>query len=142
MPRLKKVTEWNRPECGRVVDEVNKALAEAGRKLGINIQKAGGGTFNNSSFTFKVECALIGTDGVVKDKEAEAKEAEAFKDFASHYGLKPDDFGKTFTAWSGKTYTICGLNTRARKHPIQAKNIKDETYRFSAEEVKALLERA
>ena len=137
MPKLKKVTEFNRPECRRVTDEVNKALAEVGRKLGINIQKTGGGRFDDSSFTFKIECALIGTDGVVKDKEA-----EAFKSFATHYGLKPDDFGKTFMTWDGKPFTICGLKTRARKNNILAKNAKGKRYVFPAEEVKALLERA
>ena len=137
MPKLKKVTEWNRPECSRVVDEVNKALSEVGRKLGINIQKTGGGRFGSSNFTFKVECSLVGEDGAVKSKEV-----ESFKKYASMYGLKPEHFGMPFTTFGGKTYTICGLNTKASKNPIHAKNSKGKTYIFPAEEVKAMLERA
>lgn len=137
MPKLKKVKEWNRSECRRVSDEVNKALSEVGRKLGINIERTGGGRFDNSTFTFKVECALIGADGIVRDKES-----EDFKKYASMYGLKPEHFGKTFKTWDGQEFTICGLNMRARKNPIHAKNSRGKTYIFPAEQVKAHLERS
>lgn len=137
MPKLKKVKEWNKPECRRVTEEVNKALSDVGRKLGINIQREGGGRYDSSTFTFKVECSLIGADGEVRSKEA-----EDFKRFATSYGLKPDHFGKTFKTWDGEEFTICGLNTRARKNPIHAKNRRGKTYVFPANQVVAHLERA
>ena len=136
MPRLKKVTEWNKPECRRVVEEVNKALQEAGRKLGISIAKTGGGRYDESSFSFKVECNLMGVDGEVRSPKA-----EDFKKYASMYGLKPDNFGKTFTTFGGKAFTICGLNMRASKNPIHATNRNGKTFIFPAEEVKTMLAR-
>ena len=137
MPRLKKVTEWNKPECRRVTEEVNKALAEVGRKLGINIQRSGNATYDNSTFRFKVECSLIGENGEVRSREA-----EDFKRFASIYGLEPEHFGATFKTWDGSEYTITGLNMKARKRPIIAKNIQGKSYVFPASEVKAHLESA
>jgi len=137
MPKIKKVTEWTRPECRRVTEAVNKALDEVGRKHGINIQRSGNGSFNESNFTFKVECALIGNDGMVRNKEV-----ENFKKFATSYGLKPEHLGKSFKGWNGETFTISGLNTRAHKNPIQATNSKGKTYVFPEGEVQNYLEKA
>jgi hypothetical protein len=136
MPRLKKVTAWNKPECRRVTEEINKALAEVGRKLGINVARTGGGRYDESTFTVKVECSLIGADGEVRSKEA-----EAFKRHAHLYGLKPEQFGKTFTTFGGKAYTICGLNMRATKNPIHATNRNGKTFIFPSEQVVAMLAR-
>jgi len=133
---MKKVAEWNRPEARRVTEEVNKALAEVGKELGINIVRKGNGTYDDSTFTFKVECALIGADGGVKSKTA-----EDFKKYATMYGLKPTDFGRTFKTRDGKEFTICGLNTKASKNTIHAKNVKGATFVFPSEQVKKHLER-
>jgi len=135
MPKIRKVTEFNRSECRRLGDAIEKAVEEVGRKHGVHI-KRGNARFTSSSCTYKMEASLIGADGEVRSPEA-----EDFKKYASMYGLKPEDFGRAFTTFGGKVYTICGLNMRAQKNNIHAKNMRGKTYIFPSEEVKALLER-
>ena len=135
MAQHKKVKEWNRPECRRVADEVNKALADVGKKLGISIAKTGGGSYRGNSFTFKVECALMGENGEVFNQKA-----EDFKMYASSYGLKPTDLGKEFTTWDNKTFKIEGLNTRRPKFAVSAIRVSNgKGYKFPADQVKRLL---
>jgi hypothetical protein len=136
MPKIRKVTQFDRSECRRVREAIDKALEEVGRKHGISL-KLGNARFTSSNVNFKLEASLLGENGEVRSKEA-----EDFKMYASRYGLKADDFGKPFTTFGGKVFTICGLNTRANKNPIHAKNARGKTYIFPAEEVKVLLERS
>ena len=137
MPRLKQVKEWNGSECRRVTEEINKALADVGRKLGINIQRSGNATYDDSTFRLKVECSLVGEPGEVRSKKA-----EDFKRYARSYGLEPEHLGATFKAYDGSEYEITGLKVRASKRPIIAKSVNGgKSYVFPANEVKALLER-
>lgn len=135
MPKIRKVTEFNRSEVRRLGEAIEKAMEEVGRKHGVHI-KRGNARFTSSSVTYKVEASLLGENGEVKSQEA-----EDFKNYASMYGLKAEDFGRTFKTWGGKPFTICGLNMRAKKNNIHAKNMAGKTYIFPAEEVKALLAR-
>jgi len=136
MPKIKKVTEFNRSEVKRLGDAIEKAVEEVGRKHGVHI-KRGNARFDSSSCTYKTEASLIGADGEVRSPEA-----EAFKKYAHMYGLKVEDFGRSFTTFGGKVYTICGLNMRAPKRPIHATNRNGKTFIFPSEEVKAMLERS
>ncbi len=135
MPKTRKITEFNRSECRRLGDAIEKAVAEVGRKHGVHI-KRGNARYSSSNVTYKMEASLLGQNGEVKNKEA-----EDFKMYASHFGLEAKDLGKPFTSFNGKVFTICGLNMRARKNPIHAKNIRWKVFVFPAEEVKALLTR-
>ena len=136
MPKIKKIAEFNRSECRRLGDAIEKALQKVAEQHGVDL-KRGNARFSSSNVTYKIEASLLGTNGEVKSKEV-----EDFKKYAPMFGLKAEDFGKQFTTFAGKNYTICGLNTKARKNPIHAKNIKGKTYIFPAEEVKVLLERS
>jgi hypothetical protein len=140
MARHKQVKEWNRPECRRVADEVNKALVDVGKKLGISIAKTGGGSWRGSSFNFKVECALLGENGEVNNQKA-----NDFKMLAKSYGLEPTDLGKEFTTWDNKTFRIEGLNTRRPKFPVSAirvvNGVDGKGFKFPADQVKTLLAR-
>jgi hypothetical protein len=80
-----------------------------------------------------VEVALVGKDG-----EAKTKEAESFKLFATAYGLKGEDFGKSFKS-NGHTYKICGLKTKSGKYPVLAEREDGRKFKFGAEHIKLVL---
>jgi hypothetical protein len=104
--------------------KLDTILAEFGEENGINV-KLGNATYSDSNATFKLEVADINEDG-----EALTKEATNFKIYASRNHLTAEDFGATFCS-RGKTFEICGLNTRAHKMPILAKCKEDgKTYKF------------
>ncbi len=122
----------NRETAKQLMDELNKVLPEIGKKLNVSLS-LGRTTFNSNTAKIKIEAASITTDG-----EVLSKEIVAFKQYAHHYGLKPEDLGKTFTSYQG-TYTICGLAERSHKFPILAKNSKGKVFKFPAVTVSGYL---
>lgn len=113
--------------CNQIRDELNKVLPDIGKKLGISL-KMGNGSYTHSTATLKVEAAVLTPDG-----EAQTKEAIAFKQFATSYGLKPTDLGREFSTMTG-TYKIVGLATRSWKMPILATQ-NGKMYKFPADVV-------
>lgn len=112
--------------------EAMKAVAE---KHGVLINTFGKVTYDTDMMNAKFKVTTLGENGQVRN-EAE----EDFKEYASVYDLKPSDLGKRFT-FQGKPYTISGLNTRAKKFPIEAKG-RNGTYKFAARDVRQALGRA
>jgi hypothetical protein len=113
------------------------ALKSIETEFGVSI-KRGNGSFSPNSFSLKIEAAVIGQDGKVQNKEA-----EAFKLFAPSCELKPSDLGRTFKDFSGKEYEITGFATRSYQYPILAKETKPNgrVFKFPAAQVKLGLEK-
>ncbi len=96
---------------------------------GMNVN-VGNASFTDGSCTFKVECAFIAENGVVVTKEA-----TAFERYADGYGLRGIALGHKFMQ-RGRVFEITGLNTRARRMPVQAKDIRTgRGFKFTVEAV-------
>ncbi len=95
--------------------------------------EVGNASFTESNVTFKVEVALVGKGGEIKTKEA-----ESFKAFASLYGMKAEDFGKSFTT-GGHTYKIVGLKTSRHKLPVVVEREDGRKFKFGADHTKMFL---
>lgn len=78
---------------------------------------------------------------VTEDGEVISKEAEDFKRHASHFGLKSEWLGESFTE-RGKVFTITGLNTRAKKYKIHAKCDDGKIYKFHHHSIRLSMEKA
>jgi len=111
-----------------IAAEAVEALMAVADKYGCAVER-GSASFDTTSTKIQFAFSEIGEDGI-----AMTREAETFKQAAYMYGLKPEDLGKKFTS-NGHTYTITGLNTRARKMPIQATREDGATYKFTADQV-------
>lgn len=112
-------------------DKLQKRLEELEVGLSIHV---GNATFTEYNVTFKVECAVIGKNGEVLNKEA-----ESFKTNALFYGLKPDDLGKIFY-FGGKNYTIVGLKPKNYQTcTIIGERSDGKRFKFDANIVKATL---
>lgn len=123
------IKAFDKATAKELAKEIEATLLGIADRYGIQI-KAGGGSFTNSSLTFKLECAVIGDNG-----EVQSREVEDFKRFANVYGLAADDLGKEFAS-NGKRFKITGLRTKARTKPILATNVQDgKLYIFAAESV-------
>jgi len=101
--------------------------------------KLGNASYTGDSIfpiTFKIEVSATNDDGTI-----ETKEVKDFKTNAIHYGLSPDDLGKEFTQ-NDHTFKISGLNGKRRKYPISVTRNDGKKFKFTAEQIKQLLQRA
>ena len=114
--------------------ELDKVLAEVGKKLGINFV-TGRITYSNDTFKFSTDAVLTnGTPGM------SVEVAEWNKNYAK-YGMEKDDIGKVFNLNKG-TYKITGLKCRNRKYPVLVMRVLDgRSYKFSPYQVKLALGR-
>ena len=93
----------------------------------------GNASFTDNNVTFKIELSTIAENGDVLNKAS-----EDFKLFAGVYGMKPEDFGKSFKA-NGHTYTICGLKPRSDKYPIIAQREDGKKFKFGDDYTKIMI---
>lgn len=70
-------------------------------------------SYTNNNCKMSLSVAEVKEDGTVATKEV-----ETFKRFATNYGLSPELLGREFEC-GGHTFVVTGMNTRARKFPIQ-----------------------
>ena len=129
-----KVKQFDKSNVNVVSSMINDELKALGKKLGIEI-RAGRGKYSSTNFTLKLEMSVMDGGEVI------TKEAVAFKELASLYGFKKSDLGKSFMS-NGKKFTITGLNTRAKKYPINAVSEFGASYKFTANRVQDLLKRS
>lgn len=96
--------------------EMQIALNNVANKHGM-VVKLGNGTFTSNQFWLKV---TFQDD----DEGSGSFEETNFKQYASMFGLKPSDFGRTFT-YNGKRYKVVGIKPQARRFPIVAERQPD-----------------
>lgn len=92
--------------------ELQTVLDEQAKYLGLKFTV--GNATMGATVTFKLECATVLADGTVKTREA-----EDFKRYATAFGLKVDDLGRTIK-YAGHQYVVKGLKPSASKFPVLA----------------------
>lgn len=112
-----KVSNFDKPSIKAIIVAMDEALAKVSKQYGIKIS-TGNARFTDDEVTFKVKANVIGTNGQVKTKEAQAWDL-----YATRQGLGHLSVGDSVKV-NGKSFTIKGWNTRARKSPI---NLDDQT---------------
>jgi len=103
---------------------MNNALASVESEYGIKIN-AGNASFSGNEVTFKVKANTVGDSG-----EAQTKEATQWTMMASVNGLGHLSVGDEVIL-QGKSFTISGWNTRARKSPIEITDANGRSYKCS-----------
>jgi hypothetical protein len=104
------------------------ALQAVAEQFGVTVQ-VGGGSFDPTAGTFKPKVIFAESGGAQREW---ARWAELF-------GLLVEDFGAEFTA-QGRRFRITGVNTRAKRMPINCEEISTgRTFKFEAESVKRAL---
>jgi len=123
-----KITEFGRDNVRSLMDEIQAALDPIAQKHGLVLERKGSTFYRDSvPVMFKMLVRVEDADGKALDSKA-----QEFKASANLIGLKSEDLGKTFHI-RGTSYEIEGLNLRASKYPVLAKNKKNgKTYCFPA----------
>jgi hypothetical protein len=125
---------FNKKICGEIGKAVVNALSEVEEEFNIKFFP-GGGSFDESKFTLKLNCVPKDNKGV-----ALSPMKEDFKKYASSFGLKPEDIGKKFVR-NNITYKIAGLKLANRKFPIICENCQNKKmYKLNEVDVKRALD--
>ena len=124
-----KISKLDKPSIKAIRLAMDKALAEVEAQYGIKIS-TGNARFTSDEVTFKVKANVIDKFGTVLSKEAKAWEL-----YASSQGLGHLSVGDTIQL-QGKSFTIAGYNTRARKSPINITDSNGRGYKCSVQMVK------
>ena len=119
-----KVTAFNKANLRELRVDFQTAIDAVAAKHGLT-GKLGNIRFGATDFTCKMTVETSGA-GAVKDDRKEAD----FRKYAVIEGLSADDFGKEFT-YMGKTLTIVGYNTRAKKYPISLKDTNGKGFKVA-----------
>lgn len=99
------ITTFDKPATRNLRDEINKALEDVGTRLGITLH-AGNATMYGNTVTFKLEGAIIASDGNVMTKERSALEA-LFPQYLDKQVMVDDEVG-----------TVTGYRRKAKKYPF------------------------
>lgn len=122
-----KLTSMDKVVCRQLAARMNELLKPLAAEFNVQI-RLGGGKYTEGSFSPKVEVAILNEDG-----QAETPDREAFRTYATMFGLDPSDLGKSFIA-GGKTFVISGLKPNSYVRPILA-TCNGKPFKFPAEAV-------
>ena len=124
-----KVTNFDKPTIKAIRMAMDQALATVANEYGITIN-TGNARFSGNEVTFKVKANTQSTDGTVNTKEAQMWDL-----YKQSIGLGHLNVGDTIQL-QGKSFTIAGYNTRARKSPINITDSNGRGYKCSVAMVK------
>lgn len=125
-----KVSNFDKPSIKAIRMAMDIALAKVEKQYGIKIS-TGNARFSGDEVTFKVKANTIGTGGQVQTKEA-----QNWAMMAQVNGLDGFSVGDTIQL-QGKSFTIKGWNTRARKSPINIEDQNGRGYKCSVNMLKS-----
>ena len=124
-----KVTNFDKPTIKAIRMAMDQALATVASEYGITIN-TGNARFSGNEVTFKVKANTQSSDGTVNTKEAQMWDL-----YKQSIGLGHLNVGDTINL-QGKSFTIAGYNTRARKSPINITDSNGRGYKCSVAMVK------
>ena len=114
---------FNKSNLKTIRADIATALASVESKHGVKFS-LGNIRYSDSDFRCKLECFSSAT-GDTTDIDRQKFESKSWM-----VGVKKTAFGETFTS-QGRKFTITGINTRAKKYPIQAETARGRRYKFS-----------
>ena len=126
---MTRITNFDKPTIKAIRMAMDNALATVEKEYGITI-KTGNARFSGDEVTFKVKANTMGDNGTVNTREA-----NMWNLYADMNGLGHLSVGDTVNL-QGKSFTIAGWNTRARKSPVNITDAQGRGYKCSVEMVK------
>lgn len=124
---------FNRANLKTIRNDISAALAAVEAKHGVSFN-FNNIRFSDNDFRTTLNCVSASdSNGNAVNIDKVNFEAKAFL-----VGVDKTAFGKTFTS-NGRKFTITGLNTRAKKYPIQAETAQGKRFKFPVSRLPANL---
>lgn len=118
------ITQFNKANLQVLRTEIDNALKAVENQFGIKLH-TGNASFSGNEVTFKLKGNTIGGDGTVITKEGTNWDRYKVFNGMSHLSV-----GDQITI-QGKSYTLTGYNTRAKKSPVEFKDSRGNNYKCS-----------
>ena len=125
------VAPIGKPACITIREALRPKLAELGEELGMAVTVESG-SYNSTSFTVKVQFAIISDSGEVMNKEA-----CNFQTFAESEGLNKSDLFKPFTH-NNIPHKLIGMSMRGR-YTILGQREDGKVFKFLPSDIRRLL---
>lgn len=121
------IKEFNKENLKKLRMEINEALEKIQEFHGINIT-LGNISYSDKEFSVKLNCAVLGDDGMAKPEYLVNWEAGYWR----KHGLRETDLNKAFKADDGEWYKVVGCSQRSSKYGIMALHVKTgKVYKMS-----------
>ncbi len=132
---MAKIKKFDKPVLRRFREDFDKSISAFSKKNGV-VMKLGPASYNDASVTFKLEI-VIATDGNMSAEEAIGRKS---LDLAGvFFGLKADDYGRTWTSWDGDKYKLVGVKSSRPKYPISGVNVRTgRAFKFGKDVIEKL----
>lgn len=115
---------FNKSNLKTIRADITAALAAVEKQHGVSF-KLGNIRFSDNDFRGKLECfSTSDNSGKVVNVDKQNFESKAWM-----VGIDKIAFGKSFHS-NGRKFTITGLNTRAKKYPVQASTANGKRFKF------------
>ena len=101
---------------------INTALREVEEAHGIKLKLGNRISFDDTTFSTKLEASLVNEKGIVEDRER-----TDFTKYATMYDLNPEWLDKEIVL-GDDTFTVTGLNTKASKNVVRIEKANGKTY--------------
>jgi len=113
--------------------EMTEAMTAVAEKYGLSVQ-AHNGKYSTDQYSTKF--TLVATP------EGKSVDQSNWDKYCEVYGFKTEDFGRAFTDYRGKTWTISGLKPTRTKNNILVTNTRGTRYVMPSAAVLAHLKRS
>lgn len=123
--------------CDRLRQDMLKACMDVAQTHGLTVE---GGELSDIDLRHSFEIGFrVGIPQ--KDGAIYSPDKVMFEVLASHFGLEPSDYGRTFRT-SGDLHRIVGINPNRPKYPISTERVSDgRGFKMPAENVAMYLQR-
>ena len=121
------MTNFNKTNLKGLRKDIAKALAEVEKKHGVSLS-IGSMSYGLDKFTARLTAYATGEG----NERTSAGQIEWNKN-CGRYGFSKSDFGGCVILTNGEEATFSGINTRARKYPVQVEGANGKNYKLSAD---------
>ncbi len=136
---MAKIKKFDRPALRKFRTDFEKAVEAFSKKSGI-VMRLGSASFNDASATYKLEIVIA--DNASGMSAAEVMGRKSLDLEGAFFGLKAEDYGRTFKNWDGDTYRLTGVKSSRPKYPVSAANVRTgKSFKFGEDVIKKLSKR-
>ena len=133
---MAKIKKFDRPALRKFRVDFEKAVEAFGKKHGV-VLKLGDAKFSNTDATYKLQVVIAGDASGMSAAEVVGRKSLELE--GVFFGLKAEDYGRTFKNWDGDTYSLTGVKSSRPKYPVSATNVRTgKGYKFGEDVIKKL----
>lgn len=115
------IERFNKSNIDLVLRELQAAIEAVATKHGLEVSRS---RCSYQMDRVKLSCFTVSTVDVAADGTTVSAAERDFRQIAHLYSLSPDDFGRVFTDFQGRSFRIEGIKPKARKNTVIAVNVK------------------